>query len=85
MRDPKGKKRVGAGHPPRDLIDVYDFVWTTLRPKAQSMIADGLKPAAAEASGDEPAPEPEAAPVEPQTDAPPAAEPLAAEPADESG
>lgn len=34
------EKLTEAGHPPRDLIDVYDFVWATLRPKAQEMITD---------------------------------------------
>lgn len=47
------EKLTAAGHKPRDLMDVYDFMWTTLRPKAQSMIAEGI-----------PAPKPEAAPSE---------------------
>ena len=26
--------------PPRDLLDVYDFIWTTLRPKARKLLDD---------------------------------------------
>lgn len=29
-----------ADHPPRDMLDVYDFVWTTLRPKARKLLDD---------------------------------------------
>lgn len=30
-----------AGHPPRDMWDVHDFVWTTLRPKHLALLSDG--------------------------------------------
>jgi hypothetical protein len=46
-------KLTEAGHPPRDLMDVYDFVWATLRPKAQSMIADGVEPRPEDDGADE--------------------------------
>ena len=28
-----------SGHTPRDLLDVYDFMATTLRPKAKALLA----------------------------------------------
>lgn len=30
----------GAGHPPKDLLDVYDFMLVTLRPAATKILAD---------------------------------------------
>lgn len=38
-----------AGHPPRDMLDVYDFVWTTLRPKGKKQLETMNKPPAASA------------------------------------
>lgn len=40
------EKLAQAGYTPRDLVDVYDFVWETLRPKAQTMIQAGDLPQA---------------------------------------
>lgn len=33
-----GEKLAEADHPPRDLFDVYDFIWSTLRPKALKLL-----------------------------------------------
>ncbi len=35
-----GEKLTEAGHPPRDMFDVYDFIWSTLRPKALKLLDD---------------------------------------------
>lgn len=37
-----------AGHTPRDLWDVHDFVWMTLRPKNLSLLEDEIDDAAVE-------------------------------------
>jgi hypothetical protein len=45
-----------AGHEPRDLMDVYQFVWTTLRPSAKAFIRQlrgGGAAAAADDSDDD--------------------------------
>ncbi|MCB9553181.1 MAG: hypothetical protein H6705_15140 [Myxococcales bacterium] len=34
------EKLEAAGHRPRDLFDVYDFIWSTLRPKALQILVD---------------------------------------------
>ncbi len=38
-RDVEGRLRE-AGHEPRDLIDVREFIWVTLRPKAATLLAE---------------------------------------------
>jgi hypothetical protein len=52
----------GAGQKPRDLLDVYDFVWFTLRPAAMETLEHVRKRKAAEA---EPPAAPESAAAEP--------------------
>jgi len=48
MAESVGQKLVEAGHPPRDMFDVYDFIWSTLRPKALKLLdeIDGTEEAA---------------------------------------
>ncbi len=36
-----GERLGEAGFAPRDLLDLHDFMWETLRPKARTMIAKG--------------------------------------------
>lgn len=41
------------GLAPRDLIDVYDFMWTTLRPASRKVLDREVEPAAAASAGDD--------------------------------
>lgn len=36
-------KLEAAGHKPRDLFDIYDFIWSTLRPKALKTLEDSTE------------------------------------------
>lgn len=38
MAEAVGEKLTEAGHAPRDMFDVYDFIWSTLRPKALKLL-----------------------------------------------
>jgi hypothetical protein len=46
----------GAGYPPKDLLDVYDFMLVTLRPAATKILADVRRRLAAQEEGGSPAP-----------------------------
>ena len=46
MAEAVGEKLTEAGHPPRDMFDVYDFIWSSLRPKAVKLLEDVTEEAA---------------------------------------
>lgn len=46
MAEAVGEKLTEADHPPRDMFDVYDFIWSTLRPKALKLLEEVTEDAA---------------------------------------
>lgn len=46
MAESVGEKLAEAGHAPRDMFDVYDFIWSTLRPKALKLLDETADEAA---------------------------------------
>lgn len=42
-----------SGMPPRDMMDVHDFMWNTLRPSAKKSVEDDAETAAGDTTGDD--------------------------------
>ena len=61
-------QRISDGQTPRDLLDVHDFIWVTLRPAAKEV----LEQIRIDAAASPPAPEPAAAPADATSQAAPA-------------